>query len=39
MAIIGGSDSGKVGCAQSVLDRAEKTGLKLDTDGNLIAAE
>jgi len=39
MAIIGGSDSGKVGWAQSVLDRAEKTGLKLDTDGNLIAAE
>lgn len=32
----GGADSGKVSWAKSVLDRAEKTGLRLDADGNLI---
>jgi quercetin dioxygenase-like cupin family protein len=36
MAIIGGTDSGKVGWAKSVLDRAEKTGLSLDETGALV---
>lgn len=38
MAIIGGSDSGKVDWAKSVLDRAEETGLRLDEKGNLVEA-
>ncbi len=36
MAIIGGTDSGKVGWAQSVLDRARETGLELDEAGALV---
>ena len=36
MAIIGGTDSGKVSWAQSVLDRAEQTGLALDETGALV---
>jgi len=36
MAIIGGTDSGKVGWAQSVLDRARETGLELDKAGALV---
>ena len=39
MAIIGGTNSGKVDWAESVLERAAKTGLKLDEAGNLVAAE
>ncbi len=35
-AVIGGDDNGKVIWAQSVLDRARETGLRLDEDGNLI---
>ncbi len=38
MAIIGGTDSGKVSWAKSVLDRAQKTGLALDDAGNLVEA-
>ena len=36
MAIIGGTDSGKVGWAKSVLDRAAETGLALDESGALV---
>jgi mannose-6-phosphate isomerase-like protein (cupin superfamily) len=38
MAILGGTDAGKVDWAKSVLDRAEETGLKLDAEGNLVEA-
>ena len=36
MAIIGGSDSGKVDWSEKVLDRAKQTGLSLDAAGNLV---
>jgi mannose-6-phosphate isomerase-like protein (cupin superfamily) len=36
VAVVGGDDNGKVEWAQSVLDRASKTGMRLDADGNLI---
>ena len=36
MAIIGGSDSGKVDWAETVLARAADTGLSLDKAGNLV---
>jgi uncharacterized RmlC-like cupin family protein len=36
MAIIGGTDSGKVGWAKSVLDRAAETGLALDEAGTRV---
>jgi len=36
MAILGGTDAGKVGWAKSVLERAAATGLALDAQGNLI---
>tara|TARA_B100000686_G_scaffold328641_1_gene388829 strand:- start:91 stop:618 length:528 start_codon:yes stop_codon:yes gene_type:complete len=36
MAILGGQDSGKVNWAESVLDKAEETGLKLDAAGNVL---
>jgi mannose-6-phosphate isomerase-like protein (cupin superfamily) len=36
MAIIGGTESGKVGWAKSVLDRARETGLALDEAGALV---
>ncbi len=39
MAIIGGTDSGKVDWAESVLERAAKTGLALDNAGNLVEAQ
>lgn len=36
--IVGGADSGHVDWAQSVLDRASATGLKLDADGFIVEA-
>ncbi len=36
MAILGGSNSGKVTWAKKVLDEAERSGLKLDADGNIV---
>jgi quercetin dioxygenase-like cupin family protein len=36
VAVVGGDDNGKVSWASSVLAQAEKTGLRLDADGNLI---
>ena len=36
MAILDGTDAGKVDWAKSVLDRAEATGLARDTAGNLV---
>ena len=36
LGIVGGSDSGHVDWAQSVLDRAAATGLRLDDNGNLL---
>ena len=36
MALLGGTDAGKVDWAQSVLDKAADTGLGLDTEGNLV---
>lgn len=36
MAILGGTDPGKVAWAPSVLERARQTGLALDVQGNLI---
>ena len=36
MAILGGTDAGKVGCAESVLKRAEETGLSRDEAGNVV---
>ena len=39
MAIIGGTNSGKVDWAESVLAQAAQTGLRLDETGNLVDAE
>ena len=39
MAIIGGTDAGKVDWAESVLERAAQTGLGLDKAGNLVDAK
>jgi mannose-6-phosphate isomerase-like protein (cupin superfamily) len=36
MALLGGTDAGKVDWAQSVLDKAADTGLGLDAKGNLV---
>lgn len=36
MAVLGGTDAGKVAWAESVLDRARETGLELDAQGNLV---
>lgn len=36
MAIVGGSNSGKVTWLKSVLERARATGLDLDDDGNIV---
>ena len=36
MALLGGTDAGKVDWAQSVLDKAADTGLTLDAEGNLV---
>jgi uncharacterized RmlC-like cupin family protein len=36
MAILGGTDAGRVGWAPQVLEKAKQTGLKLDEQGNLI---
>ena len=36
MAILGGTDAGKVSWAKSVLARAEETGLRLDPEGNVV---
>ena len=38
MAILGGTDAGRVTWAESVLARAAATGLRLDAEGNLIEA-
>ena len=38
MAILGGTDAGKVGWARSVLERAEATELRLDPEGNVVAS-
>ncbi len=38
MALLGGSDAGKVDWAKSVLDQAADTGLALDAEGNLVEA-
>ena len=38
MAVLGGSNAGKVDWSQSVLARAAETGLSLDRDGNLVDA-
>ena len=38
MAILGGTDAGKVAWAPAVLERARQTGLALDEQGNLIHA-
>ena len=35
MAILGGSDSGSVSWARSVVEGAEKTGLRLNEDGTI----
>ena len=39
MAILGGTDAGRVDWAESVLKRARETGLSLDAQGNVVAAE
>ncbi len=36
MAVLGGTDAGKVDWAESVLTRAADTGLSLDAEGNLV---
>jgi len=36
MAILGGTDSGRVSWAQQVIEQARQTGLQLDEQGNLI---
>lgn len=36
MAILGGTDAGRVSWAESVLARARETGLDLDAEGNLV---
>ena len=38
MAILGGTDAGRVAWAQRVLDEAAETGLSLDPEGNVIEA-
>jgi len=38
MAILGGTDAGRVGWAKSVLERAAETGLSLDEKGNVVEA-
>ena len=38
MAILGGTDAGRVGWAKSVLERAAETGLRLDSGGNVVEA-
>ena len=38
MAILGGTDAGRVAWAQSVLDEAADTGLSLDAEGNVVEA-
>ena len=38
MAILGGTDAGRVDWAESVLKRARETGLGLDAEGNVVAA-
>jgi hypothetical protein len=36
MAILGGTDAGRVSWAQKVLEQAKQTGLKLDAHGDLV---
>ena len=36
MAILGGNNPGKISWAKSVLERAEKSGLRLDSSGKII---
>ena len=38
MAVLGGTDAGRVGWAKSVLERAAETGLSLDERGNVVEA-
>ena len=38
MAILGGTDAGRVDWAESVLKRARETGLSLDAEGNVVVA-
>jgi mannose-6-phosphate isomerase-like protein (cupin superfamily) len=38
MAILGGSDAGKVAWSPAVLEKAKQTGLELDEQGNLLGA-
>ena len=38
MAILGGTDAGRVDWAESVLKRASETGLSLDAEGNVVEA-
>jgi quercetin dioxygenase-like cupin family protein len=38
MAILGGTDAGKVAWAPAVLEKAKQTGLALDAQGNLVRA-
>ncbi len=37
LAILGGTDAGRVTWATEVLERAKRTGLALDAEGNLVA--
>ena len=36
LVVLGGADSGKVFWAKSVIEQAATTGLKLDSDGNIV---
>jgi hypothetical protein len=36
MAILGGTDAGRVSWASQVLEKAKQTGLQLDEQGNLV---
>lgn len=36
LVVLGGADSGKVSWAKSVIEQAATTGLKLDSDGNIV---
>jgi mannose-6-phosphate isomerase-like protein (cupin superfamily) len=39
MAIVGGTETGKVTWSPAVLERARETGLDLDADGNIVASD
>ena len=38
MALLGGTDAGRVSWAETVLDKASETGLQLDAQGNVVEA-